>query len=175
MKTVREVLHRSSKKTGLEAASMAESSDEFLEELLNLSLGNEKPFSWRASWAILYLAEKNPSRLRPHLREISDKLPELKNHTQLGSFLRMFDVMLFDLDDFGHLFDFCLHTIRMPQEREYLHVIAMNILTKFGRTYPELIPEILENVKLAKENFTMRHCLVKAANVLKEFGVRNYS
>jgi hypothetical protein len=168
MRHPKEILQRSSKKLCLEAVQQATDSDEFLTELLNLSLSKEEPYNKRASWSVLYLGERHPKRIMPHLRRIADQLNTLENHTQIASFLRLFDVLLFNMDEFGHLFDFCIHTIRMPQEREYVRVIALNILLKFGKTYAALIPEILDNIELAQDTYTMRHCKAKAISVLKE-------
>lgn len=168
MKTPKEVLYRSSKKTALQAADLASNTEAFFEQLLELSLSKDYPYSWRASWALLYLSEQHPSRVVPHLKRIADSLESLENHTQVGSMLRIFDHMEFDLEDFGNLLDFCLHTIRMPQKGEYVKVIAMSILLRFAKTYPELAPEIKEQVGLAKASFEGRHVKRKGKDLLSD-------
>ncbi len=167
-----EILWKSSKNCCLEAAELASESEEFYQELIELTLSGKKPFDHRAGWTLVYLAEKHPARIRPSLRFFASKLDEIDNHSIIASFLRLFDVLIFDLEDFGELLDYCFHTIRMPVKREYVKVIAMNILLKFGKTYPELIPEIIEQIELSKENFEMSHCKRKAANVVKELSKR---
>lgn len=172
MQQPEEVLYRSSKKVCLEAAELASKSPEFFKSLVDLGLSDKKPFAHRACWSMLYLAEKHPSRVQPSLRRIVSSLENIEHHTQIGSLLRMFDTLEFDLEEFGELLDYCLHIIRMPQEREYAKVYAMNIILKFGKTYPELIPEMIEQIELAQENFEMSHCKRKAKAVVKELGQR---
>ena len=168
MKQPEDILIRSSKKLCLEAAQCASESEEFLDNLIDLSLKNTKPFSHRSSWAILYLGQKHPNVIRPHLRKIVSRLPELESHTQVGSFLRLFDVVKFDHEEFGELLDFCIHVMRMPAEREYVKVIALNIMLRFGKVYPDLAQELIEQIELSQEQFEMSHCKRKAKAVLKE-------
>ena len=168
MNSPKNILTKSSKKICVDAAEMAEQSEDFLNELIDLSLNDIKPYSHRASWAVLYLSQKYPNTIRPHLRLIASKLTEIENHTQIGSFLRVFDQVKFDHEEFGDLLDFCIHIIRMPVEREYLKVIAMSIILRFGKVYPELVPELIEQIELCQKNFEMNHCKRKAVMVLKE-------
>ncbi len=76
----------------------------------------------------------------------------------------------FDHEEFGDLLDFCIHVLKMPAEREYVKVIALNIILRFGKVYPELVPELIEQIILSQEQFEMNHCKRKAKMVLKELG-----
>ena len=169
MEDPREILWKSSKKCCLDAVELAGKSEEFYIELLKLSMSEEEPFAHRAGWSMVHLAQRHPSRVRPSLREIASGLKHLPTHSQVGSFLRVFDTVIFDLEEFGELLDFALHTIRMPQKAEYVKSIALNVILKFGKTYPELIPELIEEITLSKETIEMTHVKKKAEKILKEF------
>ena len=168
MQTPEEILWKSSKKCCLEAVELANISSEFFNNLLKLSMSNREPFAHRAGWTMVYLAQKYPNRVRPVLRKVASNLDNIEHYSQVASFLRLFDILIFNLEEFGELLDFCLHTIRMPQKREYVKVIALNIILKFGKTYPELIPEIIEHVELSQKNFEMGHCKKKGIKILME-------
>ena len=167
MPSPKDILHRSSKKLALQAAQLASTSAEFREELLTLALRNEMPFSSRAAWALLSVAEQRPDLVLPSINLILDKVDAIENHTQISSLLRLFDALDMDLDECGKLFDFCIHMLRVPLEREYSRAIAMNILLKFAKSYPDLIPEIKEQITIAMPNFNANHAKRKAAAVLK--------
>ena len=147
---------------------MAHESEDFLNALLDLSLKDEKPFSHRASWAINEFSSMYPKEIEPHLFRISQDLNKLENHTQIASFLRTFSDLKYDLDDFGGLLDFCLHSIRMPVKSEYLKVMALRIIYTFGKTYPELCPELIEQISQAKSQFEMNYLKKQTIEILKK-------
>ena len=167
MPSPKDILTRSSKKLAIQAAELASNSKEFREELVTLAISNEMPFSSRAAWALLSLSEQNPELVTPYIKPILNNLKSIENHTQISSILRLFATLDTDLDECGQLFDFCIHILRIPLEREYSRAIAMNILVKFGRAYPELIPEIKEQITTAVPHFNANHAKRKAAAVLK--------
>jgi hypothetical protein len=167
MPSPKDILHRSSKKLAIQAAQLASDSEEFREELVSLAINNDMPVSSRAAWSLLTLAEKHPELVTPYIKLILDNLNTIENHTQISSLLRLFDTLKTDLDECGQLFDFCIHILRIPLEREYSRAIAMNILVKFGKAYPELVPEIKEQISISAPNFKANHAKRKAAAVLK--------
>ncbi len=168
MSEVKNILHKSSKKLCLQAADKAHQSDEFLNDLIGLSIKNEMPFSSRAAWSLLSVAEQNPEKVIPFIKTILDSLDKIENHTQIASLLRMFDALDNDLEECGELFDYCIHILRIPLEREYARAIAMNILVRFGKSYPELIPEISEQISQSLPQFKANHAQRKAKQVLKK-------
>ena len=167
MPSPKDILHKSYKKLAIQAAQLAADSKEFREELVSLAICNDMPFSSRAAWSLLSLTEQHPELVIPYIKTILDKLNTIENHTQIASLLRFYDALDIDLEECGQLFDFCIHMLRVPLEREYSRAIAMNILVKFGKAYPELIPEIREQIRLSMPNFNANHAKRKAASVLK--------
>lgn len=167
MPSPKDILHRSSKKLAIQAAHLASDSSEFCDELVALAIRNEMPFSSRAAWALLSMAEQKPELVTPYIKAILNNLNSIENHTQISSLLRLFDALDTDLNEYGQLFDFCIHMLRIPLEREYSRAIAMNILVKFGKVYPELIPEITEQITTAIPQFQANHAKRKATAVLK--------
>ena len=169
MKSPKEILNRSSKKLCLEAVQCAVESEDFFNELMELVFReDDEPFSHRAGWSMVYLSQRHPNLIRPHLREIASRLKELKGHSQIASFLRIFDEVQYNHDDFGDVLDFCIHTIRMPVKREYLKVIALNIMVTFGKVYPELIPELIQHIEESQPTFEMQGLKKKTKAVLKD-------
>ena len=168
MKDVKEYLVKSSKAIGLEVTELANGSESFFDELLSLALSDQEPFNWRASWGILYFSEKYPEKIQPHLRAIAEKLPELSSHTQIASLLRLFDKIQFDLEEFGDLLDYCIHVIRIPQPREYIKVIAINMLIKFCKKNTELKPEIIQQIEMAQPSFEMKNLKKMSKKVLEQ-------
>ena len=169
MKSPKEILNRSSKKLCLEAVQCAVQSNDFFNELLSLAFNEEdEPYSHRAGWSMVYLSQRHPNLIRPHMRSIATRLSELKGHSQIASFLRIFDEVKYDHGNFGDVLDYCIHTIRMPVKREYLKVISLNIMLTFGKVYPELIPELIQNIEEAQPTFEMQGLKKKTKSVLKD-------
>lgn len=173
MKTVKDYLVKSSKAIGLEVTERANQSESFFNELLNLALSDQEPYNWRASWGILYFSEKYPEKIQAHLRVIANKLPELNSHTQVASLLRLFDRVQFDLEEFGDLLDYCIHVIRIPQPKEYVKVIAINILFKFCQFNAALKPEIIQQIELAQPSFEMKNLKKMSKTVLNQLNSNN--
>ncbi|MEQ8325476.1 MAG: hypothetical protein RIC15_00925 [Vicingaceae bacterium] len=164
----KDILTKSYKALAIQAAVMASTSEVFRKELIELALKNEMPYSSRAAWAMLSLAEQHPDLVTPYTRSILNKLGDIQNHTQISSLLRLFLALDHDLDESGQLLDFCFHMIRVPLEREYSRALAMDIMLRFALTYPELTSEIIEQIEDARPQFKARHAKRKAKQVLEQ-------
>jgi len=111
-------------------------------ELMDLSLADKQPYSWRAAWLVWSCMEKNDKRIRKYVKDIIKVLPERKDG-QLRELLKILEQMEIDEELEGLLFDHCVKVWLKIEKRPSVRFNAFKILVKITHRYPELAKEVI--------------------------------
>ncbi len=139
------------------------------DETIEVSLGNEKPQSWRAAWLIGHLIAKNDKRIKPHIKSILKVIKEKEDGHQ-REFLKILIKMNLSEKQEGILFDKCISIWEDINKSPSVRGFAFLIITNTVKKYPELISEI---GFLTQEHYTatlspgIRHSVIKIIKGLK--------
>ena len=139
------------------------------DETIKVSLGNEKPQSWRAAWLIGQLITKNDKRIKPHIKSILKAIKEKEDGHQ-RELLKILMKMNLSEKQEGILFDECISIWEDINKSSSVRGFAFLIITNTVKKYPELISEI---GFLTQEHYTetlspgIRHSVIKIIKGLK--------
>jgi len=111
-------------------------------ELMDLSIADKHPYSWRAAWLVWSCMEKNDKRIRKYVKDIIKVLPERKD-SQLRELLKILEQMEINEECEGLLFDHCVTVWLKIDKRPSVRFNAFKILVKITHKYPELAKEVL--------------------------------
>jgi hypothetical protein len=121
-------------------AHMREHPEEFA-ELVELSLADKQPYSWRAAWLLWSIMEPNDERIVPYIEKMIDILLARRDG-QARDLLMVLQKM--DVPDAveGKLFDFSISIWEQIGKQPSVRMNAFKIILKIMRKYPELANEI---------------------------------
>lgn len=131
-------------------------------ELMDLSIADKQPYSWRAAWLVWSCMEKNDKRIRKYVKEIIKVLPERKDG-QLRELLKILEQIEIKEEFEGLLFDYCVTVWKRIDKQPSVRFNALKILIKITKRYPELAKEI---ILLTKNHYTasLSPCVNKSVN-----------
>ncbi len=119
----------------------------FFEPTVQISLSNQQPQAWRATWIVGHCIAKNDPRLQPHLATYIDQIRDKEDGYQ-RELMKIMEKMECDEEHEGKLFDTCLGICEQVHRTPSVRIVAFRLITKTIKKYPELINEIeflLEN------------------------------
>jgi hypothetical protein len=114
---------------------------EDFEELITLAMGDKPIYSWRASWLLWSVIEKNDPRVRKHTEKIIELLPA-KPDNQLRELMKTLQVMEISEDYEGILFDICLTTWESTDKQPSVRSNAFKLMAGIVKNHPELAKEL---------------------------------
>ncbi len=120
---------------------------ELLKHVYKLSISNEHPYAWRASWTLVHLTNSSSGLVKPFVSQIIKDINHLKIDRQVASFLQILTKIDFPADEAGHLFDLAVRILHDTKKQMYFKLYALQFLIKFVERVPELIPELLLSVE----------------------------
>lgn len=115
---------------------------EMFDEAVRLSLSDQKPISWRASWAIGGIISENSEKLIPFIPDILTKLPELEDGHQ-REFIKILMQSELSEDQQGLLFDICVSIWEQVRKKPSVRYFAFQVMVDMTEIYPELIHEVI--------------------------------
>ena len=115
-----------------------------LHNLVNLSLGNNHPISWRATWALSHTVNKDQSIILPFVQQFIDRLNSPINNSHAASVLKILSLVDItnNYDNLGLLVDNCINYISNPEVRDYVKKISIDVLLKICILEPDLLHEV---------------------------------
>ena len=119
---------------------IASNQDDF-PELIQLSISNKQPYSWRASWLLSSCMNNNDHRLKRHLQKIIDILPARQN-SQQRALLKVLQRIEIEPKYEGQLFDICTKIWQNINKNPTLRFQAFKIIVAISKKYPDLRSEI---------------------------------
>ncbi len=111
-------------------------------ELINLSISDKQPYSWRASWLLSSCIKKNDERVIIYINSIIDVLPSLQNNQQRG-LLKVLQKMVIDPKYEGILFDTCAKIWENIKNNPSLRFQALKTMVDMSKKYPDFLNEII--------------------------------
>ncbi len=114
--------------------------DEF-QELIELSVSDKQPYSWRAAWLLWSCMDKNDKRISNHIKKIIDILPERQDNQQ-RELLMVLQRMELETKNEGKLFDSCAKIWGNLNKNTSLRLNALKIMIALSKKYPDLLNEI---------------------------------
>lgn len=111
------------------------------DETIKISIGDDKPQSWRAAWLVKHYMQKNDRHVKPKINLIL-KVISNKGDGHQRELLKILLEMELNEKQEGILFDKCMNIwediAKSPSVRSFAFLILINTVKK----YPELINEI---------------------------------
>ncbi len=120
---------------------VGDSEEKFL-VLLEISLREKDPLSWRAGWILDGSDELHPGLASNHISKIIQKLPDLDSTGTLRCMLRLLSRYEISEDDQGLLIDLCFGYLVSELYPVAVKVHAMQIIYNHVLIYPELKNEL---------------------------------
>lgn len=114
---------------------------EDFEELITLAMGDKPIYSWRASWLLWSVIEKNDPRVRQYIEKIIELLPA-KPDNQLRELLKTLSLMEINEDYEGKLFDICLTAWESTSKQPSVRSNAFKLIVRIVKNHPELAKEL---------------------------------
>ncbi len=124
-------------------AELIGSSPETYRSLVQLSFSGKKPVDWRAAWIADYLAEIRSPLAEPHLDTILQQMKLTLPGGVLRCYLRLLSRYPIPEAHQGVITDLCFESLSRESIPVAVKVHAMEILTRFSETYPELKNELV--------------------------------
>lgn len=115
---------------------------EHFKELIELTIADNQPYSWRAAWLLWSCMEKNDQRIRKYVKDIINVLPNRKDN-QKKDLLKVLEQMEIKDELEGLLFNYCVTIWEKIDKRPAVRFNAFKILAKITKRHPELSKEII--------------------------------
>jgi len=150
--------------------AFVEAHPEVFEELIQLTVSDKQPYSWRASWLLWSVMEENDPRVRESIPVIIDVLPQLRDGQQRELIKILYKLEL-DEDYEGRIFNLCVNVWEKIHKQPSVRLNAFLLILKISKKHPDLQHEIL---LLTQEQYTetlskgVRHSISK---LIKDFTV----
>lgn len=139
------------------------------EETIKVSLGDEKPQSWRAAWLVKHYMQRNDKHIRPKINSILKVILNKEDGHQRELLKILIDMELNERQE-GILFDKCIRIWEDISKSPSVRGFAFLIITNTVKKYPELISEISF---LAQNHFIetlspgIRHSVIRIVKEMK--------
>ncbi len=115
---------------------------EEIEELIQLSMGDKQPYSWRAAWLLSKCMEENDERVKMVLPEIVNILPNVSD-SQKRDLINVLRRMEIPEEQEGILFDTAVNFWCQIEKMPSLRFNAFKLILQIAAKNPELFQEVL--------------------------------
>ncbi|WP_107037788.1 hypothetical protein [Brumimicrobium mesophilum] len=110
-------------------------------ELIELTISDKQPYSWRATWLLWSCMKKNDARVLPFVSAIVKRLPKCKDGHQ-RNLINILLKMEVDEEDEGLLFDVCVDIWLDIKKQSSVRIKAFEVIVGLAKRYPELNHEV---------------------------------
>lgn len=126
---------------------------EIYEDLFELVLKNEEPYSRRAIWVFDSCDEERPGMAKPFLPKLIDHLDKFDHDGMKRHSLRILSRNKIPEKQTVKVLDFCFKMLTLF-EAAAIKVHAMQILYNISQHVPELKPELISAIEMAVQEGT---------------------
>lgn len=110
------------------------------DELFELSISDDQPYSWRSAWLIWDCIEDNDPRLASKIDLILDIYPSL-SESQQREYLMTLDKVELNEQQEGILYNLCESLWKDVKQKASIRYRAFKMMIKIMKKYPELQTE----------------------------------
>jgi len=121
--------------------SFMDSHPEAFDEAIELALGDEQPFCWRAASLLWDCMKENDSRIRPYVKKIVSAL-STKEEGHQRELIKILIKMDLNEKQESILFDICMSLWEQINSSPSIRYNALKYIVKMAKKYPELLNEI---------------------------------
>ena len=122
-------------------------------KLLEYSYSDDRKLSFRASWTLSKVFDKNHEMIIPHLPGMVEKLNSVNNESTQRSFLRIIsisDITQLSLKHHGILADHCFKALNSGFSAVAIKAYSMEIIYRLALIYPELSNELAASINMLR-------------------------
>jgi hypothetical protein len=135
---IKELLLSSNKK---EMIIIFNSHPEYFNELLELSILDHQPYSWRAAWLLNSCMLENDIRIKKSIKNIIEAVKTKKDGHQ-RELLKILDRMKLTEKYDGLVFSICMDIWEQIGKSPSVRIISLKFIIKIALKYPDLLKEI---------------------------------
>jgi len=110
-------------------------------ELVELSVTDKQPYSWRATWLLWSCMEKNDVRIQAHVSTMIKQLNSFKDGQQ-RNLINILLKMEIPEEYEGLLFDSCVAIWLDIKKQSSVRIKAFEVIVQIAKKYPELNNEV---------------------------------
>ena len=135
-------------------AAGAPDNPELILKLLEYSFSDDSKLSFRASWTLTKIFDKNPEIVVPHISHMIEALDKTDNESTRRSFLKIIslsDPALLSLKHQGILADHCFKALNSKLSAVAIKSYSMEIIYRLTIIYPELASELSASINMLSD------------------------
>jgi hypothetical protein len=146
---LQDLLFDSSRRTADMAVGVIGNNPDIFKKMLDFAFEDKNLYAMRAARVIQLASHNHPELIRPYLREIILRLPNLKNEGLKRGLAKILIERSYDHDDdtLGILVSTCFDWLMNPAEKPAIKVYSMEILYKISQLYPEIKTELVSSIE----------------------------
>lgn len=123
---------------------LAEEENNFLPDLMDITLTAGNRLSWRAAWIADKINERQSGTIQPWIEEITEALKGLTHSGKKRQFLKLISLYPISDEHQSFLVDYCLQILDNTNDPPAVKAHAIQILYNISETQPGLKGELLE-------------------------------
>ncbi len=138
--------------------------------LVDITLTNNNPKSWRAAWLMDKINDQAPDLIINYIPEIIEQLKVEKSDGKKRHLLKLISLKEIPDEYLGFLTDFCIAIFTSSKKPIAVRVHAMQILGNIAMKEPDLKPEIILIMEHEMENHGSAGIVSRCKKILKKLG-----
>ncbi len=136
--------------------------------LVDITLTNNNPKSWRAAWLMDKINDQAPDLIINYIPEIIEQLKVEKSDGKKRHLLKLISLKEIPDEYLGFLTDFCIAIFTSSKKPIAVRVHAMQILGNIAMKEPDLKPEIILIMEHEMENHGSAGIVSRCKKILKK-------
>jgi hypothetical protein len=124
---------------------------EHIDMLMAIAMNDTVKDSWRASWIVSKIYEKNPGQLEGYIGQIIDFLQKTDNASKKREFLKLISYYPVPKEKIALMLEYGIRHFTSACEPIAVRVHAMQILFNISESEPELKPELIQLIEQEME------------------------
>jgi|GEM_PF-213087 len=120
---------------------------EYFGLLMKVALNDSTERSWRASWLVNKIQEKQPGLFEPYIDQVIDFIQQTSDNSKKREFLRLLSLYPVPEEKEAAMLDYCVRQLTSAGEPVSVRVHAMQILFNISEKEPDFKPELIHLIE----------------------------